>query len=299
MASSMTLGRILCPVDFSACSRDALRYAAALAQRQEGELTVLFVNDRLLASAAAAAAYNVRRLSEETKSELHTFVRRALGREEIRVNVVTSLGDPAAEILKTAKTTKADLVVMGSRGLTAPAKWFSGSTTEHVLRTTTMPVLVVPSTLGRSARRRESLKSWTGPRALVPVDLKDTSQADVRAAIAAAKAFDATPVFVSVLPSTGLPPWLRLEDSRYERERIDEANHALGQLTRASRVDYEVGVGQPSEEIVAAAKRQKAGLIIMTLKRSSSRFGPRRGVVTYQVICRDVAPVLALPSARR
>ena len=45
MASPMTFRRILCPVDFSACSRAALRYAAALARRQEGELTVLFVND--------------------------------------------------------------------------------------------------------------------------------------------------------------------------------------------------------------------------------------------------------------
>src|SRR5204862_4325930 len=124
----LTFRRILCPVDFSACSRAALRYAAAVAERQEGELAVLFVNDPLLASAAAAAAYNVRKLAEETKTELQTFVTRALGRDAIRVNIVTTLGHPAAEILKTAKNRKTDLIVMGSRGLTAPAKWFAGST---------------------------------------------------------------------------------------------------------------------------------------------------------------------------
>ena len=44
---------ILCPVDFSAASRTAVQYAAALARHFGSGLVILTVNDALLAEAAA------------------------------------------------------------------------------------------------------------------------------------------------------------------------------------------------------------------------------------------------------
>ena len=46
---------ILCPVDFSDQSRVALRYAAAVAHRAGGRLSILYVNDPLLITAAGIA----------------------------------------------------------------------------------------------------------------------------------------------------------------------------------------------------------------------------------------------------
>ena len=46
---------ILCPVDFSDHSRLALRYAAAIARRSHGRLSILYVNDPLLIAAAGIA----------------------------------------------------------------------------------------------------------------------------------------------------------------------------------------------------------------------------------------------------
>jgi nucleotide-binding universal stress UspA family protein len=37
----MSFQRILCPIDFSATSGDAARYAAAIARRESAELTLL------------------------------------------------------------------------------------------------------------------------------------------------------------------------------------------------------------------------------------------------------------------
>src|SRR6187431_2841300 len=60
MASRLRLARsrcrmrsILCPVDFSANSRAALRYAATLVRHGDGRVVVLYVDDPLLAVAAA------------------------------------------------------------------------------------------------------------------------------------------------------------------------------------------------------------------------------------------------------
>jgi nucleotide-binding universal stress UspA family protein len=53
---------ILCPVDFSRDSRNALRQASALAGLYGGKLTVLTVNDPMLAAALAAATHDPWRL---------------------------------------------------------------------------------------------------------------------------------------------------------------------------------------------------------------------------------------------
>src|SRR4029077_8303015 len=71
--------RILCPVDFSRHSRATLRYASALAEQSGGELTVLVVNDPMLAAAAAAAMRDTWHLDASTMTELRRFVYRTLG----------------------------------------------------------------------------------------------------------------------------------------------------------------------------------------------------------------------------
>ena len=47
---------ILCPVDFSIHSRQALAYAAVIAAKKNARLVVVFVEDPLLAAAAAVAS---------------------------------------------------------------------------------------------------------------------------------------------------------------------------------------------------------------------------------------------------
>ena len=49
----LTARSVLCPVDFSEESRQALQWASAIAQHRGGELTVLSVVEPLLAGAVA------------------------------------------------------------------------------------------------------------------------------------------------------------------------------------------------------------------------------------------------------
>jgi nucleotide-binding universal stress UspA family protein len=292
---------ILCPVDFSEYSRTALRYAGVLAQRSKGRLTVLFVNDPLLGSAAAAAAYDVSALEAKTRAELKRFVARALGDAAAGATITTTLGHPAPEIVGTARRLGADLVVMGSRGLTGPGKWLFGSTTERVLRKAEVPLLVVPKAKQRSkSSSAAAMRSWPGKRVLVPIDLSDYVLADVRVAVIRARSFGATPVLMYALPRLQFPSWLRMDSGDYDRERLAAAQSELEKLAdETGGAQCRVVLGDPAEEIVAATTNLGIRLIVVTIKHAAVPFGPRQGAITYRILSSEVAPIVAIPGSRQ
>jgi nucleotide-binding universal stress UspA family protein len=154
----MPFRTILCPVDFSGPSRIALRYAAVVARMAGARMIVLFVNDPLLA-AAAAATYDAQAVAHSTDVELKRFVRKALAGRRVpaaSVRMSVAVGKPAQEIATAAEQLRADLVVMGTRGLSGAARLVLGSTTEQVLRRAGVPVLAVPPRAARLVRSKRT-----------------------------------------------------------------------------------------------------------------------------------------------
>ena len=140
----MRLRSILCAVDFSKASREALRAAADLAHAHRSRLTVLFVDDPMLV-AAAKAAHDVRGSSTSTAAALDRFIAQAVRPMAHRVRARVTSGTPVDEILKEARRQHADLVVMGTSGMGKVARMLLGSTADRVLRRARMPVLAVPT----------------------------------------------------------------------------------------------------------------------------------------------------------
>ena len=282
--------RILCPVDFSRHSRAALRYASALSEQSGGELTVLAVNDPMLAAAAAAAIRDVWRLDHETRAELRRFVYRALGPVGAKATLEVLKGDPADQIDKVARRLGADLVVVGTHGLSGPRKWFFGSTTESLFRLSSVPILAVPATAPGLARdqRRFPGKTW-----LAPIELEGTEPSEIRRVMDMADRLGTSVMFLHVVKPTQAPPWLAGKAGVVDRERLASAQARMRRLVGRSRSRIEVG--DPVHQIEKTARREKAAVIIMTLKRHGLR-GPRRGSISYRVVCSGVAAVLALPS---
>jgi nucleotide-binding universal stress UspA family protein len=88
---------ILCPVDFSADSRAALRYAAALARRSDSHLVVVYVKDPLLAIAAATRS-DARALIQASEDDLRRFVTGVTAAEPIPVTSSRSLASPPEKL---------------------------------------------------------------------------------------------------------------------------------------------------------------------------------------------------------
>ena len=140
--------RILYATDFSPGSERALRHAASLAEHGAAQLTLLHAveplpigYDPIVAMPFDATAYNTA-LEEAAKARLRTFVPDAIRLGCDTDDVVVS-GKPYVEILRIAAERQIDLIVLGVHGRSALDKVVFGSTTEHILRRATCPVLTV------------------------------------------------------------------------------------------------------------------------------------------------------------
>ena len=291
------ISRILCPIDFSEPSRAAVRYAAAITAHLGAALTLLTVNDPLLTEAADMAG-GTGRLAADAKSELEKFFRDSLPGSARRpaAELVVVTGASAAEILRYSKDSAADLIVMSSHGATGIRKLFFGSTTERVLRETSVPVLIVPRG-DAGPETFDDLKKLVR-RILVPVDLSGALDDQVRVAAGLAETFLAPLLLVHIVePVRAVVPG-HAYAANVDSERRGRAEHRLQSLIAtlppATKPEALVMFGEPSEEISKIASDRGVGLIVMGL-HASALLGARMGSVTYRVLCVTNAIVLALP----
>jgi nucleotide-binding universal stress UspA family protein len=292
-----TAPSVLCPIDFSEFSRQALAYAVATANHFGARLIVLSVDDPLLSEAAAFAG-GVLSPDEETRRELQRFCADTLasfaGPRTLEYRV--AVGKPATEILRVASESRVDLIVMSSHGRSGMRKLFFGSTTERVLRETSVPVLVT-----RDWNRPFTSLSELAPhitRVMAPLDMSPDSAHQLTVAHGIATALSARLMAVHVLEPFFVPHRIRVALPGAEHTRRAQAEETLNELLasvdRTHHAESFVLVGEPSEEIVKLADARGAGLIVIGL-HSSGLFGPRMGSVTYRVLCQTQALVLAIP----
>ena len=142
--TDVLFSRILCPIDGSASSDDAVAYAVSLARETDGRLILLYVVEPVPSGEFGALDTDeYRRLGE---AHAQTLLQSALTpevREWCQFEQVVALGKASERILDTAKSIGADVIVMGVRGRGAIDLMAFGSTTNDVIRRATCPVLAV------------------------------------------------------------------------------------------------------------------------------------------------------------
>jgi nucleotide-binding universal stress UspA family protein len=292
----MTRPSVLCPLDFSESSRTSLQYAGAIAGHFGSRLTLLAVNDPLLGEAAELAA-GPTHLVDDTVREMEKFFRETFkqkpnGLEDVRLEVAT--GKPAPEILRIVREQGNDLIVMGSHGATGFRKLFFGSTTERVLRETTVPVLVTAG--GPAPKTPEEVRKAVR-RILAPVDLTAASTGQLSIVAAIGQTLEVPLVVLHVIEPVRSMVSTQSRVPKIEAERRYRAERELEQAIEAlptTHAEALVVYGEPAEEIAKVAQDRDTGLIVMGL-HSSPLVGPRMGSVTYRVLCLAHRLVLALP----
>jgi universal stress protein A len=289
---------ILCPIDYSDASRRAIHYARVIAEHFGARLLLLAVEDPLLTEAVDLGT-GVVWDPQESRRELEQFARAALGEQPLRSSELAlevAVGKPAPEILRVARAEGCELIVMSTHGLTGMRKLFFGSTTERVLRETTVPVLLTPAN-DHGPTKPEDVKKAV-KRILIPVDLSPATLDQVRTSGKIAAALDVPVLLAHVVEPlrfavSGLPHLPNLEvERRFRAERsLSELSACVGTNIKTEAL---VAYGDPAEEIAKVARDRDTGLIVIGL-HASSMLGPRMGSVTYRVLCLTSTLVLALP----
>ena len=136
MSNSITA--LLVPVDGSEGSARGARYAAELATLADASITLLHIvpgaDDADLDEDLLAARRGPFAVACD-----------AMGRSIDEVNHRIGYGEPVAAILRVAWEVGADMIVLGSRGLSPEEDAVTGSVSRRVISQAKCPVLVVPN----------------------------------------------------------------------------------------------------------------------------------------------------------
>lgn len=140
------LKKILVPIDFSNIANDALPWATHLAAHFGAELVLVhiveeFPIDYLLGRGLMNEA--ITPLMKQAEADLGRITADLNQSTGIKASAVVRDGTPHEMICQSAKTLRADLIVLTTHGYTGLKHVWLGSTAERVVRHSPSPVLVV------------------------------------------------------------------------------------------------------------------------------------------------------------
>lgn len=140
MASGFS--NILVCCDGSKYSDNALRQACSLARQYGSDLTLIHVVEKTAKSDILAGNEYTKILRKYAKSSLEKAQK--IAREQgFEPKIVTREGNVASEIVKYSKSSKADLIVVGSKGLGAVLQFLLGSVSSKIANHSLCSVLIV------------------------------------------------------------------------------------------------------------------------------------------------------------
>lgn len=261
--------KLLCPVDFSPGSQQALELAASLAKETGAELVVAH------AWHVMPVAYMEYPLADDSWKLLTQDAMRLLGdaRERAqqlgakRVSTVFATGLPWQQIVETAGDRSFDLIVIGSHGRTGISRFVLGSVAERVVRHAPCSVLV--------ARRERAAFQ----HALCAIDFSDDSH------VAMDRARDLVRERATLFHAIEPPAFFAFEPHRPEiageLERratvaLEQWAHELDGRAKLA-VDYRTAFGSPAHEALAVIDADPT--IDLAIVGSRGRTGIKRALL--------------------
>ena len=137
--------KILCPTDFSEPSYRALNAASELSLHFSAALVLVHVVPLVIDIPTSADFYtplDVKTAKAHAKEELQAVVEKRIS-DKVRIHTKVVVGDPGDEIVKMAADDYADIIVIGTHGLTGWRRFIFGSVAEKVVRLASCPVLTI------------------------------------------------------------------------------------------------------------------------------------------------------------
>lgn len=298
--------RILFPTDYSPFSNDTIEYAIAFALEYKARLYIMHVVE-LSTKDPSDPMYRKPNLKDYT--DVHNFIKGSTARQlngarlskrKFEYEEIHEMGLSASrEIVKTARKKRIDLIVMASLGAGFLKKLLLGSTTERVIKEASCPVLVT------KMEARDFVDFDTDQikiRSIIcPVDFSAGSARAAETAAELAKRFGAEIFLLHVIEE--LSPKLdyiieyikrgELEGNWKSAAKKKLEAFAAKNLTKKTKYNISISMGNPKRDITDFARKNKADLIVLSAhgrgEKDKSEFS---GSVLLKVVKSADCPVL-------
>lgn len=307
----LKLETILAATDLSANSHVAIQYACNLAKLTRSTIILLHVFELPVFASKPDIYFSSRDATfefEEAQSaaleRLHTI------RDEIvnpQVPCVSSMriGIPYEEIVDEAEKRRADLIVVGTHGMSSVATFLMGSTAERVCRHAACSVLAVrhEPTSHELSSTVETARELKLRKILVATDLSKHSLTAINYATRLAKLTGAhlklTHVFQ--IPDYALSPKAPRSDIAAAQCRALDHLRSLCENITASggKCDAGMRTGVPSQEIIVEAEKIAPDLIVVGTQGATAIARFLMGSTAERVLRHAPCPVLVARDKRK
>jgi nucleotide-binding universal stress UspA family protein len=282
---------ILCPIDFSKLSDRALEHAVTWAEQQKCSLELIHVLEPPAYAFPGDVSGLAGDLYGDLARELDALMAKRVATVRERVPSATGSvvrGQPYRQVLARADSSRCDLIVMGTNGLGAIARAILGSVADRVLRSATIPVLLVPHE-GRAV-------SIVPKVILAPTDFSLAAQRAVTRTIAFAGEVGAT---VELLHTYEVPGFVERDAKLAESLRSAQAlevSEAHRDAVSHPGVHPRAREGAPAVTIVAVTEEVSADLVALASTGRGLVSSLLLGGVTDRVARTSHVPILVLRS---
>jgi len=252
--STFKVKNILIPVDFSPTSMKAVDHAVVMAKMNKAAITLIHVSEITSAYAGAneyisTSVVSLVNFEKEFLAKIKKQLQELAGKIIIegveKVETISATGRVHKEIVEASKKMKADVIVMGTHGVSGFREFVMGSNAFRVVSDAECPVLSI----------QHHTKSAGFKNILVPFRNKPHSREKVDYAIALAKMYGAE---INVLG-------IATEDDKAELKKLSLEAEQIKRIAEKQKVQCTVKVISGvyiADSVLKYAKKVKADLFI-------------------------------------
>lgn len=139
--------KILVPTDFSPNAARAIDYAVRMAKLNKATVYLIHASEHLdtmsLEMGIPKAEYN-KHIADEAFANLELIQKSIMDTEQVDVKVQLYSGPVVDTIIIAAEEHQADVIIMGTMGITGLRSTIFGTNTAGVIKNSTVPVLAIP-----------------------------------------------------------------------------------------------------------------------------------------------------------
>ena len=287
---------ILCAFDFSQSAKVALEQALWFAREHAARLVLTHIVEPIPLGPypilmAPCNDLAIRDIALGRIEELAA----SLESDELDLGIRVEMGEPGSQLIDVAGSVNANLIVLGTRGLSGLEHLVMGSTAEYVVRRSACPVL--------TAHPSDRVLVGSIETVILPTDLSPDANCAIDAFLEIFTNAGRPQVVLTYADRT--PPYLepflheallRMNEPDVVKEEIERKMEPVAERLRAAGFELETAVldGDPVSVITDLASDRSADLIMMSTHGRSAIVNVLLGRTAQRIVQHASCPVLTV-----